>query len=180
MTRRSMLIVAIAIVVAVAVAAALLATAPLQGNGPSEKGPAVSGGSNRHAVPPKELAELTGDLNLDDLADSAFLSILIPNEEGRPTGYMVDAAMPAAGSIIDAVRGAERLGTDDPEAVAATAPVATAFGPLPSTITFVLASRLTVTFALDLEAGLLYRDGRAFRPDGDLAALLKSAVTAGG
>ena len=166
MTRKSILIVVIAVIIAAAVLFVLARQGP--GNGRTDaddEGVASAGG----VTSPYDLTEVGGELDFDVLEDSTFVSILTTNSEGKPTSYMADAAGGPAQALIQAVRKADKIDTP-PSTAAAQDMVAT--------LTFVLPSRLTVTFALDLDEGLIWREGIAWRPEGDLASLIQAATTA--
>lgn len=179
MTRRSVLITAIAVLLAAGI---LFFIASQQRKADYDRLAQSSATSSAEFGSSRELSELTGELDLEALEDSAFVSILAPAPDGRPTSYMVTAERVEGQALIDAVRDSKRLKADDPLASGATTTTASAepSDALSSTVTFVLVSRQTITFVMDLETGLLYRDGRAFRPDGDLAGLVKSAAAVGG
>jgi hypothetical protein len=167
-TRRSILVIVIAVIVATGFLAII---ANQQARENARRQAASDATSTTNVTSPYDVTEITGDLDLGILEDATFVSILIPNAEGKPTGYMVDADSDAARKIIDAVRKAPEVKPED-DATATT--VSAGSG---STLTFMLPSRQTVTFAVNLDTGVLTRDGTAWHPRGDLKALLTAATT---
>jgi hypothetical protein len=150
--------IAIAVVVALAVVAL---TAYLIGRGGDG---AASSTTTTQAVvvtSPYDLTEADPDVDLDAVRDAKFASILL-DTGGGVTSYMVASEQPAFEALAKAVAGADE--TDEP--IAATG----------STLAFVMPDRVTVTFDIDTGAGLIGREDRSWRPDGDLAALI-AAVT---
>ncbi len=135
---------------------------------------AAAAASTTGITSPYDLIELPADTDLDVVEDAAFVSIYVPNERGQPTGYGVNSELPAAQALIQAVKDADEAETPASEGGAeGTTPAGPA---ATSTITFVFATRDTLTFTLDLEAGLISRANKVWRPDGDLAALVEAAV----
>ena len=63
--------------------------------------------------------------------------------------------------------------SSDATATTATADLASDSAP---TMTFVLASRQTLTFTLDLDQGLVSRQGQTWLPQGDLKTLVEAAI----
>jgi hypothetical protein len=118
---------------------------------------------------PYDLVELPVEAGLDSIEDAAFVSIYLPNEDGTLTSYGISADLPATQALSEAIRKADDVG-DDEAAAALGAKAAD------STITFVLPSRDTLTFALYLEQGMIARGSQVWRPDGDLKALVEAAV----
>ena len=177
MTRRWMLIITTIVVV---VAAVVIAVAAMdQSRGEAPQGAATSGSAS-NMTSPYDLTEISGDLDLDIIEDTSFISILILNTEGRPTSYMADADGAAATALTKAVRGAKQVKSRDLTGSSTTVMTTggeTIAGTTP-TLTFVLPTRQTVTFAMDLEHGLLWRQGQAWRPDGELRTLIGAAITA--
>jgi hypothetical protein len=156
------------ITVAVVVAAAMLfVIANAQSRNKARRAAEEAASSTTSVTSPYDMAEVSGELDLDILDSSTFVSILVPNAEGKPTSYMADANGTAAKALIQAVR-------DAVEMKAAPAPDSSGA----STLTFVLPSRQTITFTLDVAAGLLYRQDQAWRPKSDLGVLIQAATTA--
>jgi hypothetical protein len=133
------------------------------------------------AALPLDFTELPADTDLDAVVDASFVSIFIPNESGDPTGYGINSDLPAAKALAEAIKDGEELG---PEAAAtltgASDGVSGTGTTVASTITFVFADNSTITFALDLDRGLVARGEQAWQPDGDLRALVEAAVAGGG
>ena len=119
---------------------------------------------------PYDLTELPAETNLDLTEDASFVSILVPSDAGVPTSYGISSDLVAAQALSKAIRDAEEVGA---EIAAATTEGGSPTG---STIIFVLPSRDTITFVLDLEQGLVSRGGRVWRPSGDLRALVEAAT----
>ncbi|MFH1834215.1 MAG: hypothetical protein ABH877_04250 [bacterium] len=116
---------------------------------------------------PYDLTELPAGSDLGLAADATFVSISLVGKNGRLTSYGIDAEKPAARDLIDAVDHATEV---DAETTAVNPSIG-------SMLVFVLPTRETLTFALDLERGLVSRSGRVWKPDGDLRALVDSATT---
>jgi hypothetical protein len=127
---------------------------------------AIAATSTTGVTSPYDLTELPADTDLDVVEDAAFISILVANAEGKPTSYGVSADLPAAQALTASVRHADEVDAEE-----------TGGGGNADTLAFVLPSRETLTFTLDLDRGLVSRGGRVWRPDGDLRALIESAVT---
>ncbi len=163
LTRKSILVVAVAVIIAAVI---LFVIAHEHSRRDSQREAANAATPSTDVTSPYDLAEVTGKLNLDILENAAFVSILIPNAEGKLTSYMTDASSAAAEALIQAVRDASKIKSPPSPAESS------------STLTFVLPSRQIVTFTLDLPAGLLYRQGQAWRPEGDLEALVNAATIA--
>ena len=124
---------------------------------------------------PYDFTELPAEADLDAVKDAAFVSIFVPNDAGTMTSYAITGERPAAQALIAAIRDAEE--TDGgATAASGTTPDTSGNGILTPTITFVFASRDTLTFALDLDKGLITRGGQTWRPDGDLKALVETAI----
>ncbi|MHB9148932.1 MAG: hypothetical protein ACYC33_02425 [Thermoleophilia bacterium] len=108
---------------------------------------------------PYDLTEAPADVDLTTLPDARFASILLETPDGI-TSYMVAAGQDPFVALAEAVGAAEEVD-----------------GPAPSTsstLTFVLADRVTVTFVMDTLTGLVAREGKVWRPEGDLAALVRA------
>jgi hypothetical protein len=170
MTRKSILVIVVAVVVAAAVLAVI---ATYQSRERDRQAAESAATSSTDVTSPYDVTEVTGELDLDILEDATFLSILAPNAEGEFISYMADADGDAAKALIDAVRKAPEVKLDNSEGSTTTAASA-----VTSTLTFMLPSRQIVTFTLDLDAGILTRQGQAWRPRADLEALVETATTA--
>jgi hypothetical protein len=168
-TRKSILVIVVAVVVAAAVLAVI---ATFQSRERDRQAAESAATSSTDVTSPYDVAEVTGELDLDILDDAIFVSVLVPNSEGRLTSYMVDADGDAAKALIDAVRKAPEV---KPEHSEGSTTIAAASA---STLTFMLPSRQMITFTLDLDAGTLARQGQAWRPRADLKALVEAATTA--
>jgi len=159
---------------------------------------AIAATSTTGVSSPYDFAELPGEVDLDMIEDASFVSILIPNETGDLTSYGVSMDLPAAVALADAVRDADEV---DPETAADVLGNSAMNEGAPSTnpagggttgtdsggagvsgaaLTFVLPSRETLTFLMDLEQGLIAREGRAWQVDGDLQALVRAATAGPG
>jgi hypothetical protein len=122
---------------------------------------------------PYDLTELPADTDLDVIGSAAFVSIYVPNESGTLTSYGISSDLPAAQAITKAVLEAKEMDAE----TAASATGATTGGTTgASTMTFVLPTRETLTFGLNLEQGLIVRGSQTWRPNGDLKALVEAAV----
>ena len=109
------------------------------------------------------------------IADAAFLSISLLNESGILTSYGVSVNLPAAQDLIDAITTSDEV--DPSDAVSTLGSEATQpDGPPQPTLTFVLPTRETLTFALYVEQGMIAREAEFWRPRGDLAALIAAAT----
>ena len=166
------LVIAAAGVVAVG---AIVATVVLvdQNREDSRRAAAVAATSTTGASSPYDLTELPADTDLDAIVDASFLSLLIPNDEGRLTSYGVNAKLPGAQTLAKAIMDAEEVNVTITTITAGTA--GTVSG---SSIIFVFPSRATLTFNVDLGQGLVARGGKTWRPKGDLKALIKAATSA--
>jgi hypothetical protein len=125
---------------------------------------------------PYDFSELPTGSGPGEVADSTYVSILLA-DGGEVTSYGLSSSIPAAQALIKAVEEAKQANagpsTTASDMTAATAPM------LGSTLTFLFPDRSTLTFDLYVEQGLVARGGRAWRVNGDLAALIESAVAAG-
>jgi len=164
-SRKWMVIIAV-LVIDLIVAVTVVAILVDRNRDEARRAAAIAATSTTGVTSPYDFAELPPDTDLETIETASFVSILIPNAAGKPTSYGVSADLPAAWALIAAIRGAEEL-DDDAAATVATAGNA---------ITFVLPTRQTVAFALDLEQGLVARGGRAWRPEAELSDLVAAAV----
>jgi hypothetical protein len=127
---------------------------------------------------PFDMIEVPDDVDVDLVSKASFVSILVPNESGSLTSYSVNSGVPAAQALIEAVAGGEEVDQKQAASVtASTIPVESGTSGT-ATITFVFASRETITFALALDEGLIARGGKAWKPKGDLKALVQAAIKA--
>ena len=110
-------------------------------------------------VSPYDLTEAPTDVDLTTLPDARFASILLETPDGI-TSYMVAAGQDPFTALAEAVGAAEEV--DEP------APSTS------STLTFVMDDRITVTFVMDTVTGLVAREGKVWRPEGDLAAMVRA------
>lgn len=124
---------------------------------------------------PYDLTELPLNTNLETIDDTAFVSLLIKNDDGTSTSYGISSNRPAAQALIEAIKKADDISQ---ASVSTTTPSDTIDGDWRerSTITFVLASRDILTFAVDLEHGVISRGDQVWRPDGDLRTLVETAI----
>ena len=102
-------------------------------------------------------------VDLGQVTGAKFASVTLSSGEG-PKTYMVAAKQPAFLALAAAVAAAESVGSQVPSGGA--------------TVVFAFEDRHTVTFDLDIGAGLIGRAGKAWRPKGDLAALIDAVTTA--
>lgn len=107
--------------------------------------------------------EAGGTVNLADVTGAKFASVTLSSGEG-PKTYMVAAKQPAFLALAAAVAAAEPVESRVPSGGA--------------TLVFAFEDRHTVTFDLETSAGLIGRAGKAWRPKGDLAALIEAVTTA--
>jgi hypothetical protein len=162
-----LLTVGIMVILMAAIVLAVLLVDRSQDN--ARRAAAVAATSSTGVTSPYDLTELPADTDLDVVEDAAFISIFIPNESGRLTSYGISSVLPAAQALAEAIKHADKV---DTESVTST----TEAGTVVSTITFVFATRDTLTFSLDMDRGLVARGGRTWRPDGNLRALVEAAV----
>ena len=154
------------VVMAAVVAAVLL----VDRNRDEDARPAAEAATGTTAVAsPYDLVELPAETDLDKIEKAAFISLYLPNESGAWTSYGISSSVPAAQALTRAVLAADEVDTD----TAAAELGARAAG---ATITFVLPSRETLTFALYLDEGLIARGAQVWRPDGDVQALTAAAI----
>jgi len=118
---------------------------------------------------PYDLTELPADTDIDAIEDAAFVSIFVPNENGMLTSYGLNADLPIARALIDAVQEADKV---DPDVAASE--LGSRMGE--ARIAFVLPTRDTMTFVLWMEEGMIGRGDSVWRPEGDLRALVDTAV----
>jgi hypothetical protein len=159
---------------------------------------AVAATSTTGVSSPYDFTELPDEVDLDVIEDASFLSILVPNETGELTSYGVSMDLPAAKALADAVRDADEVDAETAATIAGTASTVddrtgtgtagtdptgagvAGAGVAGAALTFVLPGRETLTFLMDLEQGLIAREGRAWQVDGDLRALVQAATASPG
>jgi hypothetical protein len=130
---------------------------------------------------PYDFVELPEDVELETLEEASFVSILVEDDSGTLTSYGVSAGLPATQALMKSFSQAEELDTEFADIAAAGS--ATEDGASntaissETTITFVLPSRETLTFMVDLDTGLAVRAGRAWQVEGDLGALVEAAIS---
>ena len=107
-------------------------------------------------------AEAGDTVDLGQVTGAKFASVTPTGGEGAKT-YLMAAKQPSFKALAAAVAAAEPVGSRVPSGGA--------------TLVFVFDDRHTITFDLDTGSGLIGRAGKAWRPKGDLAALIE-AVTA--
>ena len=177
LSKRTLLILAAALVIVVIVVVVVVLTTT---GGDENDGTTPTDDSAATLVTsPYDMIELP-DMPLDVVEKTSFISILVPDAGGTLTSYGVRADLPAAQALISAVEDADQVDEQQAAAVTATTVPLTQGGSstATATITFVFASRETLTFALDLDGGLIARESKAWRPKGDLRALVEAAIKA--
>jgi hypothetical protein len=137
---------------------------------------ANNGETTTMVASPYDFTELPADTDLDTVDDAAFVSVFVPNDTGGMTSYKIASEGPAAAALVDAIRGSDKTDADATATTSGTTAGAPENAALTPTITFVFPSRDTLTFTLDLEQGLIARGGQSWRPDGDLKALIETAI----
>jgi hypothetical protein len=178
---RTFVVITAALVIALITAAVVVAVVLDRDRDAERRDALFAATSTTGATSPYDLTELPPVIDLSVVAGASFVSILVPNEAGTLTSYGVSADVPAARELIEAILDAEEI---DPESVTAPAGSASETSAAPAgeasspTITFVLPTRETLTFVLDLDRGIIRRGERAWRPADDLRALI-AAATAG-
>jgi hypothetical protein len=178
LSRRTLLLGAVVFVVIIVVVVVVVV---LTTGGDKQDGAALGDESTATLVTsPYDMIELPGGMSLDVVAKTSFISILVPDGKGSLTSYSVKSDLPAAQALINAVIDAKEVDEKLAAAVTATTVPLTSgdSSTATATITFVFASRETLTFALDLGQGLIARESQAWRPEGDLKALVDAAIKA--
>lgn len=126
---------------------------------------------------PYDFSELPGKTDLSVVVNAAFLSIFLPNDDGKLTSYGISSGLTAAQELSAAIRDAEEVDPgDEASTTVTTGQPAAADAVTTSTITFVFADRGTLTFVLDLDRGLIARGEQAWRPAEELRALVEAAI----
>lgn len=149
-------------------AGVLLAAASCGGDKAAGAGSTTS--TKRHTTSSqKSLVEAQAKTDLQTIKNVSFVSILLVDASGSMTSYGVSTKLQAAQKLIEAIRSAKRVDGKS------TSSVVSGQKAHPS-ITFVLSSRQTVTFTMDLTSGLISRSGETWRPEGDLKSLVTTAI----
>ena len=168
--------------VALAVLLAVGAAVGLRGSGGPTQTTTTT--TERAAVTsPYDFTEAAPDVDLSVVPEAKFASLTLQTATGVKS-YLIAVDNPAFPPLARAVAGASKsteevgggakgAGASDAGATGDEATRGEASG---ATLTFVMPDRTTVTFALDLEHGLLRRKGVTLKPAGDLAALVDAAV----
>jgi hypothetical protein len=197
MSRRWIVIIAVLaldLIIAIAVVAILLD----RERDEARRAAAIAATSTTGVSSPYDFTELPDEVDLDVIEDASFVSILVPNETGELTSYGVSMDLPAAKALADAVRDADEVDAEtaasvlengamsegapstDPAGAGTTGTDSTGARVADAALTFVLPGRETLTFLMDLDQGLIAREGRAWQVDGDLRALVLAATASPG
>ena len=127
---------------------------------------------------PYDFVELPDDTDLDRLAEASLISILVTDAEGQVTSYGLSTVLPAAQALTTAVGDAEEV--DDATAEEFLRMGEGVASQYQTTITFVLPNREILTFSADLGEGLVARGDSIWRVEGDLKALVETAISGEG
>lgn len=141
-----------------------------RGNDEVRRAEAAAATSTTDATSPYDLTELPIGADRDAVEDAAFVSIFTPDETGKLTSYGISSELPIARQLIEAVKKADEVDPGDASAALGSKAAE-------STITFVLPTRETVTFALYLDQGMIARGAEVWRPDSDFATLVETAIS---
>jgi hypothetical protein len=197
MSRRWIIIIAV-LVLDLIIAIAVIAFVLDRERDEARRAAAVAATSTTGVSSPYDFTELPDEVDLDVIKDASFLSILVPNGIGELTSYGVSMDLPAAKALADAVRDADEVDAELAATIAGTASTGddgtgtgttgtdptgagvAGTGVAGAALTFVLPGRETLTFLMDLEQGLIAREGRAWQVDGDLRALVQAATASPG
>jgi hypothetical protein len=167
-------VVALVVVAAIAVPLALVNRKGDSGPLATDQGLAAA----TEVTSPYDFSEVAGDGDPRDVERATYVSILLTDEAGKLTSYGINSSLPAAQGLVTAVGAAD-------EVDAATLPTTGAGSgdgggaTVASALTFVFPDRSTLTYTLHLDQGLIARGTRAWKPAGDLQALVQAIVTAG-
>lgn len=131
---------------------------------------AAAATSTTGAASPYDLHELPVGADRGAVEEAAFVSIFTPDATGKLTSYGISSDLPVAKDLIEAVKEADEV---EPDVVASELGSKAA----ESTITFVLPTRDTMTFALYMDQGMIARGAQVWRPDGDFAGLVQTAIS---
>lgn len=166
----------VVIVLVVVMAAAIVTLLLVDRSQDDARREAAAATSTSGVTSPYDLTELPPDTELDVTEDASFVSIFVPNDTGSMTSYAISSELTAAQALIEAIQGGDEVDVETTPTVAGATAGASESSAVTSTITFVFPSRDTLTFTLDLDGGLIARAGQAWRPDGDLRALVETAI----
>jgi hypothetical protein len=192
MSRKWMVIIAV-LVVDLIIAITVVAIVLDRERDEARRAAAIAATSTTGVSSPYDFTELPDEVDLDVIEDASFVSVLVPNETGELTSYGVSMDLPAAKALADAVRDAHELDAETAATIAGAASTSddrtgtgtadtdpTGAGVAGAALTFVLPGRETLTFLMDLDQGLIAREGRAWQVDGDLQALVQAATASPG
>ena len=172
--------IALFVAVVLVVVAVLLIVFLAGGNDHSDsQGPSDTGAATE-VTSPYDFSELPQGSGPAEVESASYVSILLTDEAGQVTAYGLDSGMPAAEALKQAVLHASEVDSAVVSSLTTLASTASSeAAEIGSTLTFVFADRGKLTFALYLEQGLVARGDRAWRVEGDLAALIEAAAAAG-
>lgn len=126
--------------------------------------------TKRHTVSSqKALTEAPAKTDLRMIQNVSFVSISLVDASGPEKSYGVSAAREPAQKLIEAVRSAKKVEGKSTSTV-------TGQQSEHSSLIFVLSTRQTLTFTMDLASGLISRSGETWRPEGDLKELIAAAI----
>jgi hypothetical protein len=161
-----------AAVAVIVVAAAITTVLLVRQSGESVGRTASATTSTAFAGSPYDLTELPAETDLRVIGEASFVSISIPGADGKLTSYGIGSDLPAMQALSKAIQAAKAVDAQSlgPVASGAGAPAKVA------ALIFVLPSRQTLTFSLDLDKGIIKRGSRIWRPAGNLKALIEAAT----
>lgn len=134
-------------------------------------------GSGVVVTSPYDFSELPTDEGPAAAAKADYVSILLVEGQDQLTSYGLKNTIPAAQALIQAVVKANEV--DDPATTVTTeGSVSGQSEILNSSLTFRFEDMSTLTFDLYPNDGLIARDGRAWKVQGDLDALIEDAIAA--
>ena len=170
MNSRSRLMVAATTLLAGVILAGILFVAASCGGEEATGAGSTTSTTKRHTMSTqKALTEAQAKTDLQMIQNVSFVSIFLVDASGSKTGYGVSARLEPTQKLIEAVRAAKKVG-------GTSTSTATGQQAEHSSLTFVLSTRRTVTFAMDLTSGLISRSGETWRPEGDLKKLVAAAI----
>lgn len=158
--RRSWIWPVLAVVI---LAAATIVMVIVRGGYRNLDGPTTSETVTTTTTDPNAFVEAGDTVDLAEVTGAKFASVTLSSDEG-PKTYMVAAKQPAFLGLAAAVAAAESVESRVPSG-----------GP---SLVFAFEDQHTITFDVDTGAGLIGRTGKAWRPQGDLAALIEAVTTA--
>lgn len=165
--------VAAAVVVAVVIIVAIIVV--IMTCGGDEGSMAQKGATSTTRTTLRELTESAAATNLDSLSKATLVSIYLPSATGRPTSYGLSPKLAPVKNLIDAMKAAKETSTGTSVSSTTTATSSGKYSSQPA-ITFVLKDRTTMTFTLDLDNGQFSRNGKTWKVNGDLKALITAAT----